>query len=108
MCNESIMKLFYIALLRYIITKLHFVIKELFSDCLLKLRNSAFCLVQTYSIGHAGKVTGIIHTRGVLMTCSTDKTIKVLEPNLDPGLIVNLTEMTSEVAEVRLFLTHMV
>lgn len=57
-------------------------------------------LVKTYNVGHAQKVTGIIHTPGILITCSTDKTVKVLEPNLNPGLIVNLTEMTSEVAEI--------
>lgn len=60
-------------------------------------------LFKTFNVGHTQKITGIIHTCGALFTCSTDKTVKVLEPNFNPGLISNLSDITAEVAEVRLY-----
>ena len=45
-------------------------------------------------------MTGIVYTPGALFTCSTDNTIKVLEPNLNPGTINTITGHQGEVARV--------
>ena len=45
-------------------------------------------------------MTGIIYTPGALFTCSTDNTIKVLEPSLNPGTINTITGHKGEVARV--------
>ena len=55
---------------------------------------------QTYDVGHTGKATGIVYTHGALFTCSTDKTIRVLEPNRNPGVIHTITSHEAEVAGV--------
>ena len=45
-------------------------------------------------------MTGIVYTPGALFTCSTDNTIKVLEPSLNPGTINTITGHQGEVARV--------
>lgn len=57
-----------------------------------------FNIVQSYPDVHKGKVTGVKRTHGAIYTCSTDKTINVLEPTVDPGVISVLTNQTSDVA----------
>ncbi|KAK3091231.1 hypothetical protein FSP39_018130 [Pinctada imbricata] len=59
-----------------------------------------FEFIQTYDVGHTGKATGIIYTPGALFTCSTDKTIKILEPSRNPGPIQTLTAHDAEVARI--------
>ncbi|XP_035218958.1 F-box/WD repeat-containing protein 9-like [Stegodyphus dumicola] len=66
-----------------------------------------FELLQTYPSGHKMKVTGIQHSLGSIITCSTDKTIRVLEPNVDPGLIAVL-ERDAEISKISLFNTTLV
>ncbi|XP_021353870.1 F-box/WD repeat-containing protein 9-like [Mizuhopecten yessoensis] len=56
--------------------------------------------VESYDVGHSGKVTGVHYTTGALFTCSTDKTIKVLEPNRNPGVITTLDSHRGEVARL--------
>lgn len=59
-----------------------------------------FELVKTFDVGHAEKVTGICYTPGALFTCSTDSKIKILEPNLDPGVINTLSVHNGAVARL--------
>ncbi|XP_041359838.1 F-box/WD repeat-containing protein 9-like [Gigantopelta aegis] len=59
-----------------------------------------FHLVDTYEVGHLGKVTGIVSTRGALYTCSTDRTVKILEPTRNPDTINTLTSHTGDVAGI--------
>ena len=51
-------------------------------------------------MGHTDKLTGVIHTEGAIYTSSNDKTVKVLEPSLDPGPITTLEGHSSGVAGV--------
>ena len=51
-------------------------------------------------MGHSGKLTGVIHTMGAIFTCSTDKSVKILEPNLDPAVIKTIDGLGGEIAEV--------
>ncbi|XP_067124620.1 F-box/WD repeat-containing protein 9-like [Centruroides vittatus] len=61
--------------------------------------NEKFNLVETYKIGHVGKITGISHSLGSVITCSTDKTISILEPNADPEVITKLS-LAGEIAGI--------
>ncbi|KAL5020928.1 hypothetical protein ScPMuIL_000083 [Solemya velum] len=63
--------------------------------------HSQFEFVQKYDMGYNGKLTGIIYTLGALFTCSTDHTIKVSEPNMDPAHIRTLKTHNGDVAQVR-------
>ncbi|XP_038049594.1 F-box/WD repeat-containing protein 9-like [Patiria miniata] len=54
-----------------------------------------FDIVQTYDVGHESKVTGILHSLGSVVTCSTDRTIKIHEPNHDPSPIRTIEHTTS-------------
>ncbi|XP_054711253.1 F-box/WD repeat-containing protein 9-like [Uloborus diversus] len=56
-------------------------------------------LLQSYKSGHQLKVTGIQHNLGSIITCSTDKTIRVLEPNAEPEPIAVL-QGDAEVAKI--------
>lgn len=58
-----------------------------------------FNLVHTIASGHSKKVTGVQHSFGSIITCSTDKTIRILEPNLNPAPIAVLAS-TNEVAGI--------
>ncbi|GBM80788.1 F-box/WD repeat-containing protein 9 [Araneus ventricosus] len=64
----------------------------------------SFELVQTYETGHKLKVTGIQHSLGSIITCSTDKTIRILEPNADPQPIAVLN-CSSEVSKISAYKT---
>ena len=59
-----------------------------------------YFFLQSYPEIHKGKVTGIIRTHGAIYTCSTDKTIHVLEPTVNPEVIKTLTNQTADVADV--------
>lgn len=67
---------------------------------LIDANDGDFSVVETYNVGHSGKITGVHQTTGALFTCSTDNTIKVLEPNADPGPITTLKKHTAEVASM--------
>ncbi|XP_033738875.1 F-box/WD repeat-containing protein 9-like [Pecten maximus] len=62
--------------------------------------NGSFDIVQSYDVGHTGKVTGVHYTTGALFTCSTDKTVKVLEPSRNPEVISTLDSHKGEVARL--------
>ncbi|CAL1271227.1 unnamed protein product [Larinioides sclopetarius] len=64
----------------------------------------SFELVQTYETGHKLKVTGIQHSLGSIITCSTDKTIRILEPNTNPQPIAVLS-CSSEVSKISAYKT---
>ena len=59
-----------------------------------------FNIVETYDVGHKGKVTDIIQTTGALFTCSTDKTVKVLEPCLSPAQPKVITTLEQHIADM--------
>lgn len=61
-----------------------------------------FNLIETYEIGHVGKITGISHSLGSVITCSTDKTIRILEPNANPEVIAKLS-LAGEIAGIANF-----
>ena len=61
-----------------------------------------FFSCQTFSTGHSKKVTGLQHSLGSVITCSTDKTIRILEPNVDP-ITIAVIESTNEVSRVSVF-----
>lgn len=67
---------------------------------LIDASNGHLHIVDTYDVGHSQKVTGVIHTSGVMFTCSTDKTVKVLEPSLNPQLIISLNDINAEIAKI--------
>ncbi|XP_070563061.1 F-box/WD repeat-containing protein 9-like [Ptychodera flava] len=69
---------------------------------LMDARQGNFDIVQTYDVGHTLKLTGVQHNLGCLATCSYDKTIKIHEPNADPGNICTLAVHDSEVADIHL------
>ncbi|XP_071799264.1 F-box/WD repeat-containing protein 9-like [Asterias amurensis] len=52
---------------------------------LLDPTHGEFDVVQTYDVGHTGKVTDITHSLGSIITCSTDKKIRIHEPNHNPS-----------------------
>ncbi|XP_046544819.1 F-box/WD repeat-containing protein 9-like [Haliotis rubra] len=57
---------------------------------LLDTSHGAFDLVEKFDVGHKSKLTGVTHNLGAVYTCSTDHTVKVLEPSRDPGVIATL------------------
>ncbi|XP_077981974.1 F-box/WD repeat-containing protein 9-like [Glandiceps talaboti] len=67
---------------------------------LMDARHGNFDIVQTYDVGHTGKLTGVLHNLGCLVTCSYDKTVKIHEPNADPGNICTLEAHSGEVADI--------
>ncbi|XP_077863902.1 uncharacterized protein LOC144348387 [Saccoglossus kowalevskii] len=67
---------------------------------LMDARDGVFDIVKTYDVGHTGKLTGILHNLGCLVTCSYDKTVKIHEPNDDPETICTLLEHDGEVADI--------
>ncbi|XP_060085970.1 F-box/WD repeat-containing protein 9-like [Ylistrum balloti] len=60
----------------------------------------SFEKVESYDVGHTGKVTCIQYSTGALFTSSTDKTVKVLEPTRNPDVITTLDSHTGEVARL--------
>ena len=48
-------------------------------------------MFQSYDVGHTGKLTGIHHSLGSIITCSVDKTVRILEPNINPQTIASVT-----------------
>ncbi|XP_076347040.1 F-box/WD repeat-containing protein 9-like isoform X2 [Tachypleus tridentatus] len=52
--------------------------------------NEKFEIVQSYHTGHSGKITGIQYSLGSIITSSTDRTIRVLEPCANPEVIAVL------------------
>ncbi|XP_013409550.1 F-box/WD repeat-containing protein 9 [Lingula anatina] len=63
-------------------------------------REGRFELEETYDIGHSGKVTGVHHSLGSIMTCSTDRSIKILQPTRDPDTITTLDVHDLDVAGI--------
>ena len=61
-----------------------------------------FLILQTYDVGHAGKLTGIVHNPGALITCSTDRTIQVAHPTNAPQNITTLNQQNGEMTRVSL------
>ncbi|GFV50224.1 hypothetical protein TNCV_621371 [Trichonephila clavipes] len=59
----------------------------------------SFELALTYKTGHKQKVTGIENSLGSIITSSTDKSIRVLQPNIDPEPIAVLN-CASEVSKI--------
>ena len=57
-------------------------------------------VLQTYNVGHTDKLTGVIHTEGAIYTSSSDATVRVLEPSLNPGPITTLQKHSTGVAGV--------
>ncbi|CAL1539616.1 unnamed protein product [Lymnaea stagnalis] len=59
-----------------------------------------FQYVGSFDVGHTKKVTAVINTPGAIFTCSGDKTVKVLEPTRDPGVITSLNVHEREIAKI--------
>ncbi|KAL8583492.1 hypothetical protein ACOMHN_056302 [Nucella lapillus] len=59
-----------------------------------------FELVGSYDVGHRDKMTGVVHTQGAVYTSSNDKTVRVLDPGLDPRPITTLGKHDSGVAGI--------
>ncbi|GLH12614.1 F-box/WD repeat-containing protein 7 [Gryllus bimaculatus] len=59
-----------------------------------------FTVVESYDVGHTGKMTGIHHTAGSVMTCSSDGTMRILAPTrkLEP-----ITVLKSQGGEITNF-----
>ncbi|KAL4223469.1 F-box/WD repeat-containing protein 9 [Mactra antiquata] len=56
--------------------------------------------IQTYDVGHTGRVYGLIHADGAIYTGSSDTMVKVIEPILDPDVITTLKPHKGEVARI--------
>lgn len=65
-----------------------------------------FELVKSYASGHKEKVTGIHHSLGSIITCSTDKTIRILEPNNNPEpiTILNCSGQVAKISSYKMIL----
>lgn len=61
-----------------------------------------FDMVQTYDVGHKGKITDIINTLGALYTCSTDATIKISQPHHKPDTMCTLTPHNCDITALDL------
>ncbi|CAH1772302.1 unnamed protein product, partial [Owenia fusiformis] len=57
---------------------------------LLDPKHGKFDVVQSYETGQSGKITDLHNTLGAIFSASTDKTVNVLEPNENPGVISQL------------------
>ncbi|XP_072043774.1 F-box/WD repeat-containing protein 9-like [Amphiura filiformis] len=68
----------------------------------LDTKHGRFDIVETYDSGHKGKLTDVIHNLGAVITCSTDKTIKIHEPNHNPAVIATHSEYYGDVAALHL------
>ncbi|GIY03408.1 hypothetical protein CEXT_794941 [Caerostris extrusa] len=66
--------------------------------------NESFTKEKTYETGHKLKVTGIQHSLGSVITCSTDKTIRILEPNHNPEPI-SVLNCSSEISKISAYKT---
>nr|XP_022313045.1 uncharacterized protein LOC111118050 [Crassostrea virginica] len=53
--------------------------------------------ILTFDVGHKGKATGVVYTPGALFSCSTDSTIKVLEPSVNPEAYTTIKDHTAAV-----------
>ena len=60
--------------------------------------------MQTVDVGHTGRLTGVVHTDGGIFTCSTDNSVRVVDPVLEPSVIANLTCHAAPVARVSVLL----
>ncbi|KAG8187509.1 hypothetical protein JTE90_022902 [Oedothorax gibbosus] len=69
--------------------------------------HQAFELSQSYETGHKFKVTGIQHSLGSVITSSTDKTIRILEPNVNPKPIAVLN-CSAEISKISAYKTTLV
>lgn len=67
-------------------------------------KRKVYLYLQSYDVGHAAALTGVIHTRAATYTSSKDHTIKVLEPSLSPGVIAEYRNNKSEICRVNNFL----
>lgn len=56
--------------------------------------------IQTVDVGHTGRLTGVVHTDGGIFTCSTDNSVKLVDPVLEPSVIANLTTHAAPVARI--------
>ncbi|XP_064624803.1 F-box/WD repeat-containing protein 9-like isoform X2 [Lineus longissimus] len=59
-----------------------------------------FDLIKTYDPGHVGKLTGVLYNYGSIMSCSTDRTVRIMEPCLNPGNIHTIKSHDAEVAKI--------
>ncbi|ESP00523.1 hypothetical protein LOTGIDRAFT_83319, partial [Lottia gigantea] len=57
---------------------------------LINTTHGDFNMVATYDVGHTGKLTGVQRTPGSIFTSSSDNTIKVLQPTLNPTAMTTL------------------
>jgi hypothetical protein len=62
-----------------------------------------FSPFQTYDTGHHGKLSSVLYNYGSIITCSTDKTVRIMEPCLNPANIHTLKAHDAEVAGVSIF-----
>ena len=65
-------------------------------------------MLQTVDVGHTGRLTGVVHTDGGIFTCSTDNSVKVVDPVLEPSIIAQLNVHAAPVARVsaRILMLH--
>ncbi|KAH3695482.1 F-box/WD repeat-containing protein 9-like isoform X6 [Dreissena polymorpha] len=56
--------------------------------------------MQTFDVGHKGRLTGLVHTDGGVFTGCSDSSVKVLEPSTDPSVIASLSAHSGEVTRI--------
>ncbi|XP_795417.3 F-box/WD repeat-containing protein 9 [Strongylocentrotus purpuratus] len=64
--------------------------------------HGSFDIIQTYDVGHKGKITDIMYTTGALYTCSMDSTIRISDPNHNPETMCKLTTHTRDLTAMDL------
>ncbi|XP_054764212.2 F-box/WD repeat-containing protein 9-like [Lytechinus pictus] len=64
--------------------------------------HGSFDIIQTYDVGHKGKITDIMYTMGALYTCSTDSTIRISDPSHNPETMCKLTTHTRDLTAIDL------
>ena len=64
------------------------------------LTKDEFFFFQTVDVGHTGRLTGVVHTDGGLFTCSTDNSVRLSDPVLEPSTIAQLNSHSAPVARV--------
>ena len=61
-----------------------------------------FNILQTYDVGHEGKITDVIYTMGALYTCSTDATIRINDPKHEPETMCKIVSHNRDITAIDL------
>ncbi|XP_033116299.1 F-box/WD repeat-containing protein 9-like isoform X1 [Anneissia japonica] len=59
-----------------------------------------FDIVQNFSVGHTGKITGIANNVGCIITASTDRTLKVMTPCNPVSVLTTLDDQLQELTDL--------